>query len=663
MVASILRIVKNMIHYTICRSHVAGIMKRLTPIALLFILLYSAAFCVICFMKYRTFSYYDSDLGVINQVMWNTLHGRFFYTSIFGCSLLKLHPSLIFAIFLPIYALWQSPLTLLYSQTFLLAFAGLPIFLLARKELERPSMGLLFLGLYLLYPALGYLTLGHIEEQTAALFFLSWAYYCYRTSRYALFLAMLAVALTGREEYSLLAITFGLSALLERRGCRWWLIPCLGGGAWLIIYFLFIGPASWGSAESPFSSFYAEAGGSAGNILKNAILHPLSFIGIMIRPVKLPYLVYLLAPLAFTPLLAPGVLFIISPVILLNLLATRPGVADISCKYNAPVIPFVFFAAIAGLARLRRLKGGTFNRAAVIAIFIAGIAMSWRLGPQLHLFSRSWHGLADLLPKPNFLVPAKREMVGKVTPGVPAATNFGFFAHLSNRRELAAVPWILAGQLGPLPIPYAFRADIEFALIDFGDPTTFVLYYDPVQSPERFRRFIADNRLGVVELYDQFALFRRGAPDVIPLYEHVRADESSKPLAAFEGLELKEARLEPTGQKPQRQIRFTSIWRAEKKLGEDLSAMIRITDENGKDIFPHQVRSICYHLYPTWQWQAGEAVRATHLFALPPDLPPGHYFLKTAIIDKFPRCRARACDAYTGVIDRDGWYIAGSIDL
>lgn len=638
-------------------------MKKNSLIALLLILAYGVAFCVTCFIKYRTFSYHDSDLGVVSQVMWNTLRGRFFYTSIFGCSILKLHPSIIFAVFLPLYAIWQSPLMLLYSQTFLLALSGLPVYLVARRELESEKTGLLFLALYLLYPALGYVTLGHIQEQTIAVFFLSWAYYCYRANRYALFLIMLVVALTGREEYSLIAIAFGVSALWERRGLKWWLPLCAGGCAWLLSYFFIIAPAVWGSAPSPFESFYAEAGGSAGNILKNIVFHPLSTASIMVAPPKLLYLFYLLAPLAFTPLLSPGVLFIISPVILLNLLATRPGVADIVNKYNAPVIPFVFFASIMALAKLRRLRGGALTRPVAVALCIAGVASAWRLSPQMHLLSHSWQGLADLLPKPDFLVPHKQEMASRIPPDAPAATNFGFFAHLSNRRDLSAVPWIVSGRLGPLPLPYSSPTDTEYALIDLGDPTTFVRFYDPRGSAERFRRFLSDNRLGLVALYDQIALFKRDAPDILPLYERVKEAGDSKPMAEFEGLELKDVRLALTGGAPQRQIVFTSTWRAGKTLDDDLSAMILLSDAEWKAPLPHQVRNICHHLHPTWGWKAGETIRATHLIALPPSTPPGRYFLKMLIINKFPPCRGRQCIADARYIDQYGWYVAGAVDL
>lgn len=645
--------------------NMAGYVKKYNLIASLLILVYIAAFCITCFAKYRTFSYYDHDTALLNQVMWNSLHGRLMYSTLAnGGNILRTHGYLTLPLLLPIYAIWQSPLWLLYVQTIFLALAGWPIYIFARRELNSPRSALVFLLLYLLYPALGYINLHHSCIENVTLFLLAWAYYFYRGGKYPLFIALLFTAIATREEISFIAVAIGITALWERRGAKWWVAPLLAGITWFAIYFFLLLPYLQGESKAWYLTFYGHPGDSAGNFVWNIAAHPSYMLELLAQPQKLTYAVQMLLPLAFLPLLSPGILFISSPVIFLYLLSSHPDVSTILRHYNSPIIPFIFFAGITGYAKLQRLmKGATLHRLLLSAVIITGISSSWMLGPQLHLLSRTWHGLTDCLPKNDYLNPYRWEMVTMVPARIPVTTTFPFFTYLSNRRELESLTWLLYGKLGLSPGVYRGRSDIECALIDFGDPTTFVRFYDPRKSPERFMRFLADNRLGLVKLYDQFALFRRGAPDITPLYEQVRADESSKPLATFEGLELKEARLDMTGENPQRQIRFVSTWRAGKKLDDDLSAMIRITDAEGRNIFPHQVRSICYHLYPTCEWKAGETIRATHLIALPPDLPPGRYSLKMAMINKFPPCRARQCEVRAGYIDRDGWYVAGAIRL
>ena len=90
-----------------------------------FIILYVVVFGYTSYMKYQTFSYYDFDLAIFNQVTWNTLHGDFMYSSIrenvynFDGTVkpvgifFKEHVPVILLFFLPVYAIFQSPLTLL----------------------------------------------------------------------------------------------------------------------------------------------------------------------------------------------------------------------------------------------------------------------------------------------------------------------------------------------------------------------------------------------------------------------------------------------------------------------------------------------------------------------------------------------------------------------
>ena len=640
-------------------------MKYRNSIALTFILVYIAAFSYICFDKYQTFSYYDADLADVNQTTWNSLHGRMLQSTIHGpCSALQLHATFILILLLPLYALWQSPLMLLYLQTIAMGFSGWPLYRIAREELRHGGAALVMLAVYLLYPALGYINLFHVQPVNFALLPLGWAYYFFRHRSYAPFLSMLGIAMSSREEVALVAVAFGMSALWERRALKWWLVPLIGGMAWFTFYFFWLAPHLRGGSASPVLIFYADVGGSAGGLLKNLLFHPLRVLRVMCSRGKILFLFRMLAPLAFTPLLSPGILFLGMPNLVLNLLSSRPYVADIIHQYNCPIIPFIFFAGVAGLARLMRaVRSEKIIRASLIVILFFGIGFSWSLGPQLHLLSHSWKGLTTCLPERDYLVPLKWELVRMIPPRPPVTTTFGFFAQLSSREALESLAWVILGQCGVLSVPYTPRPDIEYALVNFGDPTTFVRFYDPAGSPARFRSFLTKNSLGLIAICDQIALFRRGAPDILPLYERVGTNKTSKPIASFEGLDLTEARLEVTGKEPERQIRFTSLWRAAKKLDADLSMMIRVTDAAGRDIFPHQVRNICYHLYPTWEWPAGETICATHLFALPPSLPPGRYVMKAALINKFPPCRARQCEVKAGYIDRDGWYIAGAFGL
>ena len=47
-----------------------------------FVLVYVAMYGYTSYRKYDSFSYYDFDLAIYNQVTWNTVHGKFLYSTI-----------------------------------------------------------------------------------------------------------------------------------------------------------------------------------------------------------------------------------------------------------------------------------------------------------------------------------------------------------------------------------------------------------------------------------------------------------------------------------------------------------------------------------------------------------------------------------------------------
>ena len=70
--------------------------------------------------SYNNFDMGKFDLGNMAQMLWNTMHGRFMYlTDYFGTNLPRWsmsHVDPILLLFLPIFALFQHPLTLVFSQ-------------------------------------------------------------------------------------------------------------------------------------------------------------------------------------------------------------------------------------------------------------------------------------------------------------------------------------------------------------------------------------------------------------------------------------------------------------------------------------------------------------------------------------------------------------------
>lgn len=308
------------------------------------------------------------------QSIWNTTQGRFLEIShyrhtdhLWGMDFI---PAILLIV--PFYALMPSALTLNFFQAVLMALGAWPVYGVARDRFAGSSLaGLGWAAIYLLYPSLWFVTMSAPwQPRTLAIPALLGAFYLLQRRRWWPFLGCLLLALTTRTDVSLVVCAFGLLAALWRMNWRWVLPPLLLGLTWFYVSTTYIVPAFYRAdyqpregeigqsyeetwpGKSPQLAYYAHLGDSAGEIIGTIVTHPVDTVRLICTPPKLQYLLLMLLPLAFLPLLAPDVALLAGPILALNLLSTRVYQFTIREQYQALVIPGLVLAAIVGGARL-----------------------------------------------------------------------------------------------------------------------------------------------------------------------------------------------------------------------------------------------------------------------------------------------------------------------
>jgi len=198
---------------------------RPMPLAVcLLILAYVVFFSWLAIMRHEAFRSAAMDLGYTDQVVWNTLHGRFMQFSTYEEApidlplaqfrrtdhLLAFHVELLLAPISLLYLVYASPATLLVLQVVIIGLGALPAFWLARKHTGSDFAGLAFAAVYLLAPALQGALLSdfHAVSLTASL--LLFAFYFLDERRYALFFTTVAAAMLAKEEIPALVLMQGL---------------------------------------------------------------------------------------------------------------------------------------------------------------------------------------------------------------------------------------------------------------------------------------------------------------------------------------------------------------------------------------------------------------------------------------------------------------------
>ncbi|HZS77553.1 MAG TPA: DUF2079 domain-containing protein [Ktedonobacteraceae bacterium] len=311
-------------------------------------------------LRYDTFRATAFDLGNMDQVIWNTLHGRLFQFTNQAIdwygppTRLAIHFEPIILPLSLLYLFHADPRILLVFQTLALASGSLPVFLLTRKFIpEWPLLAPLMATGYLLSPAVLGLNIFDFHPVSLATPLLLYAVLALTYRRYVWFLIACVLAASCKEDIPLAIAMFGILVMWKYKLPRLGLTLLIGGALWSLLAFKVIIPHFYpGLQANNYWYRYEALGSSPQEAIINIILHPWLLFTLYFTLDRLYYLASLLRSTGFLALLAPEWLLPTLPSLAVNLLSTDPLLYSGVYHYNAAIIPFVMIAAIHGTRRL-----------------------------------------------------------------------------------------------------------------------------------------------------------------------------------------------------------------------------------------------------------------------------------------------------------------------
>ncbi len=317
------------------------------------VLLYIVAYGYLAVTRHQTFNSTGYDLAINEQIVWNTLNGRFFASSLEVDNSFADHFRPFLAILLPVYAIFQTPNTLLIAQTIALSLGAIPLYQYARLKDLSPAAAAALGLVYLLYPAVGFINRFdfHIEAFAVAAFLAAFVAVERKRWRWATF--WLIVPLLCKENLGLTVAMIGLYVLIFKRERKYgsgWII--VGIATFLLTSFWLI-PTVRGEAADTLSR-YAWLGDSPQTMISTLFFDFGRIFAHLTQPARLLSLLQQFLPLGFISLLGWPLLLPALPGLAINLLAEHHCQAFIYCQYAVPVLPFLFLAAAAGVARIKQ---------------------------------------------------------------------------------------------------------------------------------------------------------------------------------------------------------------------------------------------------------------------------------------------------------------------
>lgn len=347
--------------------------------------------------KYKIYDFGKFDLGNMTQMVWNTLHGRILYlTDYFGGNVPRWsmsHVDPILLIFVPIFALIQHPLTLVFSQILLVLSSAFIIYALANLELKSKVASLFISLAYLFYPAIGYLTAQTgFHGVTAVIFFFLAGFYVmekmykennYTKKRIILFWILMILTMSGKEQIPLYTFVYSVflfifrSNKITRKISIWLGVLSI---IWFISAFFIIIPrnahyriesyqnfarnlgidtqiARDVENDNYFLSRYEAFGDSYLDIALGIFLDNEKAVRIFFGGDKIKNFNRTFEPLLYLPFFYPQILIISLPDFLINYLTSAGGIgtAEIENHRISMIIPVLFISIIYSISFISSL--------------------------------------------------------------------------------------------------------------------------------------------------------------------------------------------------------------------------------------------------------------------------------------------------------------------
>ncbi len=322
-------------------------------------------------LKYLTFHTHAADLGIFAQALASTLYyHRLFYESVdvaiipkpgpIGYSFLDVHFSPTLFLFLPVYAVYPSPITLLVAQTILVALGGaLPIYWLG-KYLGRDWLGAFFAIIYLMDPLVQGANSFDFHMETIFMPLALYSTYLLITRKWRIYYPMLLLTL-GTIEFApipmaLLGLYYVIINIRRRRELMHGVLTIAVSIVVLLIALWTksllnpLGPTTTsplsGLPEQYASSF---SFGILVSVIKDPLLIPKLYS--MYGTEKFLYFLELYAPTAFTafldPLALPSLAWPLASFLTSDVIYYSPFF-----QYSSFSVPFIIMASLMAVSKI-----------------------------------------------------------------------------------------------------------------------------------------------------------------------------------------------------------------------------------------------------------------------------------------------------------------------
>ncbi|HNT35582.1 MAG TPA: DUF2079 domain-containing protein, partial [bacterium] len=363
-----------------------------------------------------------------------------------------------------------------------------PLYLIARRRLGGHTIPCLLSICYLLYPAIQGANIRDFHEIPLATPLLLFLLLMLETGQKRLFWISLVLTLMVKEDLALSCFALGVYAAISRKNVRVGILTCFVCALYFALCVGVIMPMNDGSPmASRFEGYIAPGFTGLKGMLATLLTNPFFTLYFAFFDAnKILFLLQMLGPILFLPLIAGNGLVLLAPGFATALLASDGLHYTIGLHYPATLAPFVFYLTILALERIRPSLRLKLAGLLIVSSLLFNYEFGW-------FFSKRFTGFE--YPRQQYDL--FREITKSIPDSAGVSASNPLIPHLSRRERIYYFPFVGDSDY------------IVFCTASVGNnfwPETRESSFDAIISIVRRGVF------GVVRFEGDFLLLRRGAP-------------------------------------------------------------------------------------------------------------------------------------------------------
>lgn len=383
--------------------------------------------------RYLTYSTPAYDFGIWAQMFYYMKKTLQELTTVERSELLShfaVHFSPIYYLYLPVYAIFPSPLTLQILQAVTVISGIIPLWLICRKWGFDRKTRIVWGLIYSLYPALAKSCYFDLHENCFLVPLILWLFWALETDRRWAVILFGVMTMMVKEDAAVYVACIGLFALLDKRNYKKGLGLTAGAVAWFLAVQFFMKKYGQGVMSGRYDNFMSE-GGSLMDVVKNFVMNPAYAVSQCFSTEKIKLILILMLPVGFLPVMSRKitryVLFL--PIILVNFASNYAYQATIDYQYTFGTSALVIYLA---MLNYREVSEHTKYVACTCAV-CAGL-----LSMPVYSLSGDWIAKAYYERIDEFT--GLDEMLASIPQEASVSCSTPFVAHTAERDVLYEYP-------------------------------------------------------------------------------------------------------------------------------------------------------------------------------------------------------------------------------